>query len=349
MANTLRRLPHQVATVVWWVQVQQREVGTCSCVEQRAGATAQKAARRRQNRSRQLIWRRGPVRCRSIRRLHMAAASHQPNCADSLTLLSTAESNGAVPLDSFEEDTLPSRQYSDFVEDAETAAAAVRSADNIVRMYASMRFRLLCALLTPQRADTAARLSRGQFVSHAVGANGSALRLLLNPSALRLAQPSATLSHNNQLIGSAPYLTMSLSRRASSWTPWSRCTACTRSPTTACPGSASGSTRRRAPGSWSRSGRATTGGCSPTPTASSTTRRCGPRGVCSLARTDVTGGSVAASWSGRRCSVEEASVEVKRCFLDWTPVLDSKVIVSATASADLALRGRLPCGRRSAS
>ena len=33
-----------------------------------------------------------------------------------------------MPLDSFEEDTLPSRQYSDFVEDAEAAAAAVRVA-----------------------------------------------------------------------------------------------------------------------------------------------------------------------------------------------------------------------------
>jgi len=69
----------------------------------------------------------------------MAAASRHSLSADSLTLLSIAESNGAVPLDSFEEDTLPSRQYSDFVEDAETAAAAVRSADDIVRIYASTR------------------------------------------------------------------------------------------------------------------------------------------------------------------------------------------------------------------
>ena len=65
----------------------------------------------------------------SVQRFCKAAASHQPLSADSLTLLSTAESNGAVPLDSFEEVTLPSRPYSDFVEDAEAAAAAVRPAD----------------------------------------------------------------------------------------------------------------------------------------------------------------------------------------------------------------------------
>ncbi len=140
MAYALCRPPHQIATMVWWVQAQQQDVGTCSCVEQKAGTTAQKAARRRQNnRSRQLIWRRGPVRDHSVGSVQMAAASRHSLSADSLTLLSIAESNGAVPLDSFEEDTLPSRQYSDFVEDAETAAAAVRSADDIVRIYASTR------------------------------------------------------------------------------------------------------------------------------------------------------------------------------------------------------------------
>ncbi len=171
MASALCQSPHQIATVVWWVQAQQQDVGTCSCVEQRAETTARKAARRRQ-----LIWRQGPVHCCSVRRLHMAAASHHSSYVNFLTLLSITESNGAVPLDSFEEDTLPSRQYSDFVEDAETAAAAVRSTENIVvRTCARTRLSLLCALLTPQRADAAARLSSGQFVSRAVGANATAL------------------------------------------------------------------------------------------------------------------------------------------------------------------------------
>ena len=36
-----------------------------------------------------------------------------------------------MPLDSFEEDTLPSKQYSEFVDDAEAAGAAVRHAHDV--------------------------------------------------------------------------------------------------------------------------------------------------------------------------------------------------------------------------